>query len=86
MTGLTLTTSDTSTLKITEPKMRIIHRKPNIGDVVYYSNRDERSCFKVMVTDNTESNKFVTVVSLAPILKLDGKGLELHAYPGMLYE
>lgn len=86
MTGLILMISVTSTPKTTEPKMRVIHRRPNVGDVVYYSNRDERSCFKVRVIENTESNKYVTVISLAPVLKLDGTGVVLKAYQGMLYE
>lgn len=84
MTGLILMISVTSTPKTTEPKMRVIHRRPNVGDVVYYKN--ERSCFKVMVVENTESDRYVTVVSLSPILKLDGTGLILKAYPWMLYE
>lgn len=86
MTNLILTISVTSIPKITEPKMRIIRRKPSIGDIVYYSNKNEHSCFKVRVVENTESDRYVTVVSLAPILKLDGTGLILKAYPWMLYE
>lgn len=86
MTDLILKTSATSTPKITEPKMRVIRRKPSIGDIVYYSNKNERSCFKVMVIENTESDRYVIIVSLSSVLKLDGTGLVLKAYQGMLYE
>lgn len=84
MTGLTLKTSATSTLKITEPKMRAITGIPSIGETLTYVNREERTELRVTVVFWCE--QFTLVETLPPIRKLDGTGIFLKAYPGMLYE
>lgn len=84
MTGSNLMTSATSILKITEPKMRAINRTPMLGETLTYVNNEERSQFRVKVVFWCE--QFTMVETLAPIRMLNGKGILLRAYPGMLYE